>query len=464
LKGSENNWKQFAPRLGIAWDPSGDGRTSVRASWGLAYSNVGPHMRDDQVQNAPFLDLTAPAVPNGGTTTQGSFANPWSGLPANPFPISPGTFPAFADYTALPYHLPSPYLNTWNLSVQRQIGTSWLLSASYIGSKTTHIWTENPINYATLVPGPIVTSGCASTATNCNAVANTNARRVLNLANANAKIGNMVLIDPSGNANYNGLLMTAQHRFSRNFSLQANYPWSHCISDFDPNPTMQAGGGEGTWTNPFNRNFDRGACNGDRRFIFNLTGVAQMPKFNNHALRIVASDWQIAPIYRRSSGQPLNVVAGSDKALNGVVDNLKGNQFQRANCVAGVDPYGTSAPNGQYLNTAAFSQPALGTLGTCAFNGLTAPSYWQFDMSVSRTFRIREGQRLEIRGEAFNLTNTFRPGTCNVTANYCAFLSSPYNGQVTFSSGFTNFAGSTFGRVLSAMDPRIMQFAVKYMF
>jgi hypothetical protein len=461
LKGSYNNWKQFAPRVGIAWDPKGDGKTSIRASWGLSYSNTGPHHRDDQVQNPPFSTLVPAQVAQGASGKLGSLDNPWSLLPnGNPFPVAPGTFPAYADYTALPYHLPSPYLSSWNFSIQRQFGTSWLASASYIGSETTHLWTLQGPNYAILLP-------CATgVVADCNTLNNTNQRRILNLANPNVKIGQMVVVEPGGTSSYHGLLLNGQHRLSNNFSLQVNYTWSHCISDFDANPTMTGGAGEGSYTSPLNRRFDRGACNSDRRYVLNLTAVAQVPKFGNRVLRIAASGWQIAPIWRRSSGQPLNIVAGSDRARNGVQDFIKGPQFQRANCAAGVDPYGSTERFGQYLNPLAFSQPDVGTLGTCAYNSLTAPNAWSFDLALSKIFQIRERQRIEIRAEAFNVTNTYRPGFCNIASNYCGFLATPLtNGQVTWNSAFTTLSNSSgFGKIVTSMDPRIMQFALKYVF
>ena len=86
-------------------------------------------------------------------------------------------------------------------------------------------------------------------------------------------------------------------------------------------------------------------------------------------------------------------------------------------------------------------------------------------MALSRNFRIREKQHIELRAEAFNLLNKFRPGTCNPQTSGCQFLTSPYLGQVTFNSAFTTLNNTaTFGRNISAMDPRIMQFAVKYVF
>jgi hypothetical protein len=465
-EGMYDDWRNFAPRLGIAWDPKGDGRTSIRASWGLAYGEVGPRLRDDQVQDAPFLDSTAGTVPLGHGVL-GGLDNPWSGTTGgNPFPAVPGTFSPYAVYMVLPSHLPAPTTGTWNVSIQRQIATNWLVSASYIGSETYHLYNEQPINYAVLVPnvdGTALGTCPAGVTTGCDSTSNTNQRRILNLIDPSAQIGNMELLSPTGTASYNGLVLNVQHRFARSFSVQSNYTYSHCISDYDPDPTMSNGGGYNEWTNPLDRRFDRGACDSDRRYVFNLTAVAQVPKFENKALRMVASGWQLAPIYKSQSGQPLDIIAGTDVAENGSLDNVKNNQIQRASCLS--NPYGSSAPDAQYLISSAFAQPAIGTLGTCAYNSMTAPRTWLFNVALSRTFQIRERQRIEVRAEAYNLTNSYQPGQC--AGNSCQFL--PQSGTLsgigpTASSGFTQLNGATFGKILSAMDPRIMQFSMKYTF
>jgi hypothetical protein len=108
----------------------------------------------------------------------------------------------------------------------------------------------------------------------------------------------------------------------------------------------------------------------------------------------------------------------------------------------------------------------VGTLGTCAYNALTAPNAWSFDLALSKIFQIRERQHIEIRAEAFNVTNTYRPGFCNIASNYCGFLATPLtNGQVTWNSAFTTLSNSSgFGKIVTSMDPRIMQFALKYVF
>ena len=456
LKGMNNHWAQFAPHVGVAWDPKGDGKTSVRASYGMSYNQIGAHMHDDQTQQAPFINLVNIPV--------ATISNPWAILGFNPHPGTVGTVPPFSEQTALPYDMKQPYTSTWNLSVQRQFGENWMLSLAYLGSETTHMWTERPLNYVSCPPG---TAG-----TVCNVGSERNFR-ILNEQHPGLNAGAMLLVDPSGTSSYNGMLFNAQKRFSQHFSLQSNYTWSHCISDFDPDPTVQAGEDDYMWTNPLNRRFDRGDCIGDRRHAINLTAAASTPKLGAGAWQRIASEWQLAPMFRWSSGQPLNVVtnglpsapgAGPDPALNGSWDPIKGSAYQRPNCVAGANPYGSSGPSGQYLNPAAFSFQAVGTLGNCPFNGFHAPAFWQFDAALSRTFSLTERQHIEFRMEAFNLLNKFRPGYCNVLTAGCQFLFNPYLGQTTFNSSFTLLNSPTFGQIRSAMDPRIMQFALKYVF
>jgi hypothetical protein len=93
------------------------------------------------------------------------------------------------------------------------------------------------------------------------------------------------------------------------------------------------------------------------------------------------------------------------------------------------------------LNPAAFTPQALGTLGNVGWNNLRGPKTWSFDMALARTFRLCEVHSVEVRTEVFNVTNGFRPGSPNVTLN-----------------------NSTFGQIRTALDPRILQFALKYVF
>jgi hypothetical protein len=166
--------------------------------------------------------------------------------------------------------------------------------------------------------------------------------------------------------------------------------------------------------------------------LFNVTAVAETPRFGNDTLRMLATGWRFSPLVRISSGRPLTVTSGTDVALIGTAN-------QRPNQVL-ADPY-LDKGGLKYLNPAAFANPAAGSLGNVGVGSVVGPKNWQFDASLSRTFSIKEAQRIEVRAEAFNVTNSFRrqnPGTA--------------------------LNSNTFGQVTSALDPRIMQFALKYVF
>jgi hypothetical protein len=195
---------------------------------------------------------------------------------------------------------------------------------------------------------------------------------------------------------------------------------------------------------PGNREFDRGNCNTDRRSVFNLTALAQTPQFSNNTLRMVATGWHLSGIYRFSTGEPLDVTGGVDRALNGVtVGGANSAGRQRPNqLVANAYQDNSARPYTQWLNPAAFSLPDLGTYGNVGYDAFHGPNAWSFDMSLSRTFDLREAQHLEVRAEAFNVMNSFRPV-----------------------SPATNISQTnTFGQIRQSLDPRILQFALKYVF
>ena len=136
-----------------------------------------------------------------------------------------------------------------------------------------------------------------------------------------------------------------------------------------------------------------------------------------------------------SSGTPLNVEAGSDRSFTGI-------NHQRPNQVL-ANPYtGNDGPLGQWINPSAFALPDMGTTGNVGHNSIVGPRTWSFDMGLSRTFNITEMQRFEVRAEAFNILNKFRPGNPTVSS----------------------LTSNTFGQIRTALDPRIMQFALKYVF
>jgi len=433
--GMNNKWWNFSPRLGLGWDVNGDGRTSVRASMGSFYDFPATIYMQGFGNGSPFtVRFIRPGV---------NFDNPWANeRGGDPLPIQAGKnvghdnaiWPDYALVLTADYDTPNMQVYQWNLGVQRQISTDWLVSATYLGNETAHMWTSQYINPAVFMgTSPCTLAGVQYS--NCSTTANTNQRRVLSLANPSTGryYGAIQKVDAGGTASYNGLLLSVQRR-AKGVTLGGNYTWSHCIGDPGGLERASSGGTE-AYSDPNNRRFDRGNCTlaaTDRRQVLNLSAVATTPQFSNAAMRTVASSWTFSPIVRILSGSFLTVVSGQDRALTS-----SGNQ--RADQVLG-NPFGTKTVS-NYINPAAFALPALGTLGRSPMGNIRGPGNWQFDIAMSRLFKVRERQSVEVRAEAFNVTNSFRMN----------------NPIVAFNS-------SVFGQVTSAYDPRIMQFALKYVF
>src|SRR5262249_31739672 len=138
----------------------------------------------------------------------------------------------------------------WNLSIQWQVAPNWLVSASYLGTNTVHLWTVRARNYSVFIPGTsCVLEGV--TWTPCSQQANTDQRRVLSLENP--QVGQVFAfvneIDDGATASYNGLVLNARHNASRGLTIDANYTWSHCISDPYFGILNGAAGG-GAYTDP----------------------------------------------------------------------------------------------------------------------------------------------------------------------------------------------------------------------
>jgi hypothetical protein len=452
LTGVNNRFNQFAPRIGLAFDPRGDGRTSIRASFGIAYDFPNIQIMSTPATAPPFASTVQPPGPL-------NFADPYSTVPGgNPFPIITGPdtpFVPFGSFVAQQPDAKGPTTYTWNFAVQRQIGT-WLVSATYLGTQTAHLWTSFQLNPASVVPGPLG-GVCGATATNCNSTANTNVRRLAYRLNPQEGqfLGYVDQFESGGTVSYNGLILSAQKRLSRGISLNGNYTWSHCIGDLTIGSLV--GGVGGTYMDVNDRRRDRGNCQTntldgvqslDRRHNLAFSGVFEAPRFNRRALRMLASDWRLSPALRILSGAFLNATVGVDQALTGASAALqRPNQVLQDPLVA--DPgsaCANTAPCKAWINPLAFQQPALGTLGNLGRSSIPGPGFWGLDMALSRIFRIRESWNLEARGEAFNLTNSFRAGGPGLAA-------------VT-----TGRNSPQFGQILNAQDPRIMQVALKFVF
>src|SRR5262249_28262075 len=161
-------------------------------------------------------------------------------------------------------HTNPPYVQQWNLSLQKQVGANLMLAANYFGNSTTHMWTGVEADPALPVAGATL--------------ATENQHRALYLQNAaqGQYYSTIGQVDDGGKSHYHGLLLTPQRRMSNNFSLLTNFPWSHCISD--PETTELTGP---TYVTPASRVMDRANCSSDRRRIVNVAFIANAPHFTN---------------------------------------------------------------------------------------------------------------------------------------------------------------------------------------
>ena len=435
--GLTTKWMNFAPRVGIGWDLRGDGRTALRSSYGLSYD----------YPTGEFMSNPAAAPPYGNrvrlTDPPGGFDNPYGHLPGgDPHPIETGPnteYPLSGTFASIDPALNAPRIQSWNVTIEQQLGTNWQASASYLGRYSDRLWGFQAVNYGVFLGlGPCVLNGVAIPV--CTTNGNLQQRRVLSMSNENprsaALIGILDEYTNDGEQSYRGLRLSVQRRAASGISFSGNYTLSRCFGQ-EMNTSAQFGA---TYTDPANPDNDRGYCDQDRTHIFNSTVGIETPQFSNAVLHAIASNWGISAILTARSGAHLSVTTGVDNAFSGI-------SAQRANQVSD-DVYGDTQEDAQgrlinYLNRAAFASPTPGTVGTSPRNGFVGPSYWNgVNLALRRMIGLGGSQNLELRIEAFNLFNSFSWGTPT-----------------------TNLGSGQFGRITTQQgDPRIMQFGVKYGF
>jgi hypothetical protein len=481
--GMNNQWGNVAPRVGIAWDPTGNGKTAIRAGAGIAYDFIRMDIHENTSSVAPFRITVVQGFSGPGSLP---LDNPYANYPGgNPYPYNYN--PKNPVFPALPYQgfLPiDPNLKTsvqysWNLGIQHQLVPSLFLSATYVGTEIAHVWTGVDLNPAIWLPGkPVILSPstpaqfgqCAALQANCGGSAE-NFRRLLELTNPNApnvtSYGSITSLDSGGTQHYNGLLLNSRWRAGQNLNLGANWTWSHCIglpatnisnlAAVYPHQPYQNNG-------PQNRHLDMGDCTGnslDIRHVVNLTAVVNTPKFSGTWAHRLGTGWTLSTIYTWRSGIPVTpqLNASTDNALNGFAPSGANPVPQRPDALM-PNLYATNkglscapAPCVSYLNPAAVAVPAVGTYGNLGISTIRAPGFWEWDQAIVRQFPVHEGMRVEFRAEAFNLTNSVRLGAPNAT------ISGTY-GQIT-SDQPTTGAGTG---VSPGTGGRIIQFAIKFLF
>jgi hypothetical protein len=493
----------FSPRIGFVWDPRGNGRETIRAGYGLFYDTSVLWNTMHIVLNPPWgltLGITPETVAQGG-----GLASPWAGVPGgNPFPsnLNPPSsfvFPLNGTYIFEDQGIHPSNVQQWNVSVQKQLGSNWLLSASYLGSKTTHQWLGQNLSPSTIITQGMTAPGIVST-TNVNGltgscvlaydganinwpvcnglttetatvtlpgqttpttITNEAARRAVVLTNPTEGPlfgGGLTEDFASGNASYNGLLVTAQHRLSQNFSILTNFTWSHCMDQGEIGQDIG-----NAFQNPSNRKADWGNCAADRRRIYNLSLVVESPKYGSRWVEWVAGNWQGSGIFTATSGSWLNVSDGGDLSFTGVGADRPdevGSPFITGNISGCTGPTAVHTIK-SWFNPCAFSAQPFQTYGTLGRDAMLGPGNWNFDAAIWRTFPISERFKLDFRAEAFNALNHLQignPGT-GIYSNFTESTANPAAPVLSLTRSTST------GLITSAANnPRILQLALKLTF
>jgi hypothetical protein len=305
------------------------------------------------------------------------------------------------------------YSQSWNLTLEQQVGKELSLTFAYVGNKGTNILAAMEMNPA--IYGPGATTG------------NTNSRRTY------AGMSAMEIATPYQRSDFKSFQFTATKRASHGLTILSTYVYG--VGKDNGSQTTEGGGSYPR--SSANPDIDYSYSDFDIRHKFNLSMVYDLPNKESATgvAKALLNNWQVNGIMILRTGLPITVLSGTDRSLTAIGrDNadLIGDPARPS----GVDPVQ------MWFNTAAFTPAAVGTFGSSARNSLRGPKAAIFDMALFKNFPITKRQLIQFRLEAFNVFNRINYNNPNATIT----------------------AGANFGKLLSAGDPRVLQIGVKYLF
>ena len=417
LGGVNHRKNQVAPRFGVAYDPFGDGKTSIRAGGGVFYERIQQNVYNFGGLGNPPLVFTPTLY--GGNLDR-----------VDPSLVSSGTRAPVA-VTAVSQQGENPTIYAWSFDVQREIGGKTSIDIGYVGNTSRHLLNRRdlgqlPLN-TTTAPGSTLLSSVNFTN---NAIRPYPGFTAVNYT------------EFSGTSNYHALQTRLSRRFASNFTGNISYTWSRAMDQAD-NDTDAIG-------YYLDRHREVGPAGFDRTHIFTLDYVYELPKLKsgNGLVKSVVNGWQISGITRFWSGSPLNLTT------NGNPGTLaSSNPSPVRPDYLGGQIYADKQDRFNYFNPLAFGRPADGTYGNLGRNALRGPGINQWDISAFKNTRISERVTAQLRVETFNTFNHTQWATVNTVFN----VPNP-------SQAVTDATKGTVGQVSNTRDPRNIQFGIKLLF
>jgi hypothetical protein len=434
---TRNTWNAFGPRIGFAYDLTGNGKTIIRGGFGTMYERIQGNDMYNAANNAPWNYSL-----NTGNLL---FSNPSQFANGNAItaPILVSSITGLSQQ----YKVPTSY--QYSLGVQRQLGNNVVMSVSYVGDQNRYQSYGQNIN----LPPQSQLANLINTRNGPNGAVDGSGNPENSILTYPG-YSSIVMAFTGANSHYNSLQAELHGRVTRDLDLQAAYTLSRAI---DPS-TGGSGMDLANVSNPYlGWKFDVGPSMLDRTHVFFTDFVYSIPFLRNSQsrfLKTAVGGWELSGIITAQTGTPLNV------SYNGTsVCNVVSNCSIRPDLVGSISypksattlNGGVSNPTIQWFSPSSFGAPAIGAFGNLGYNALRGPGRDNWNLSLFKEFVISEdrGTRFEFRAESFNTWNHTEFGGAGTNAGV----------DTTFSPGST-----TFGKVKSAWDPRVFQLGAKLIF
>jgi hypothetical protein len=399
---SNPNMKNIDPRVGVAYDPFGDHKTSIRAGFGLFHEPVIARTFSSSFNPvSPLYDLTFP-----------SFYNVYPSLPAGLLP-SYGPTDGITWFGAILSNVnTAPYVMQYNLTIQRQLPKGMVFNIGYNGSAGVHEFSQIDANppqaYGDLTlaqqtaPGAFGAPSLQQTFSDFGALPTPSGQGTRGTV-ANPFVGthvnpNFAAVDadePISHSSYNSLQTSLTRQFTAGLAGTAGYTWSKCLDMGSASSSFE----QGEWAvyDAYNPKLDRGPCSFNSPQVFTANAIYSLPFHGNRAV----SGWQVSPIVTRFVGLPINV----QNMLFFYQSNIGGSvEGERPAAVPGCNPM-VRKVHSEWFNPGCFVEMPFGTIGDAGRDSISNPNFFNWDFSVMKQTKITERVSAQFRAEFFDILN-----------------------------------------------------------